>query len=110
MSKKKSEKKWKTKILWAKITSFLAPCPSALGQLDRSSSENTGKMSLILVSTKIQHGLIQSQNWTCLVFTESLWNMQFTRPKEKIEKKLFFFAQAAQTAINQFLVSRNFRG
>jgi hypothetical protein len=30
--------------------------------------------------------------------------------KEKIEKKLFFFTQAAQTAINQFLVSRNFRG
>jgi hypothetical protein len=29
--KKISEKKWKTKILWAKQTSFLAPCPSALG-------------------------------------------------------------------------------
>jgi hypothetical protein len=28
---KKSEKKWKTKILWAKQTSFLAPYPSALG-------------------------------------------------------------------------------
>jgi hypothetical protein len=24
---KKSEKKWKSKILWAKQTSFLAPCP-----------------------------------------------------------------------------------
>jgi hypothetical protein len=32
-----------------------------------------------------------------------------TRPKEKIEKKLFFFTQAAQTTINQFLVSRTFR-
>jgi hypothetical protein len=31
----------------------------------------------------------------------------FTRPKEKIEKKWFFFTQAAQTAIDQFLVSRN---
>jgi hypothetical protein len=30
--------------------------------------------------------------------------------KKKIEKKLFFFTQAAQTAIDQFLVSRNFRG
>jgi hypothetical protein len=30
--------------------------------------------------------------------------------KRKIEKKLFFFTQAAQTAIDQFLVSRNFRG
>jgi hypothetical protein len=30
--------------------------------------------------------------------------------KRKIEKILFFFTQAAQTAIDQFLVSRNFRG
>jgi hypothetical protein len=30
--------------------------------------------------------------------------------KRKIEKKLFFFIQAAQTAIDKFLVSRNFRG
>jgi hypothetical protein len=30
--KKKVKKKWKTKILWAKQTFFLAPCPSALGQ------------------------------------------------------------------------------
>jgi hypothetical protein len=29
---KRSAKKWKTKILWAKQTSFLAPCHSALGQ------------------------------------------------------------------------------
>jgi hypothetical protein len=31
-------------------------------------------------------------------------------PKEKSEKKLFFFTEAAQTAIDQFLVSRNFKG
>jgi hypothetical protein len=36
--------------------------------------------------------------------------MQFTCLKEKKLKKLFFFTQAAQTAIDQFLVSRNFRG
>jgi hypothetical protein len=36
--------------------------------------------------------------------------MKFTLLKEKIEKKFFFFSQAAQTAIDQFLVSRNFRG
>jgi hypothetical protein len=30
--KKKSKKKWKTKILWAKQTIFWKPCPSALGQ------------------------------------------------------------------------------
>jgi hypothetical protein len=28
----KSKKKWKTKILWAKQTSFFAPCPSTLAQ------------------------------------------------------------------------------
>jgi hypothetical protein len=36
--------------------------------------------------------------------------MLFTRIKEKIGKKIFFFSQAAQTAIDQFLVSSNFRG
>jgi hypothetical protein len=30
--------------------------------------------------------------------------------KKKLKRKLFFFIQAAQTAIDQFLVSRNFRG
>jgi hypothetical protein len=30
--------------------------------------------------------------------------------QKKIEKQLFFFTQAAQTAIDQILVSRNFRG
>jgi hypothetical protein len=30
--------------------------------------------------------------------------------KKKNEKKLFFFTQASQTAIDQFFVSRNFRG
>jgi hypothetical protein len=30
--------------------------------------------------------------------------------KRKIEKNKKFFTQAAQTAIDQFLVSRNFRG
>jgi hypothetical protein len=29
---------------------------------------------------------------------------------KKLKKKLFFFTQAAQTAIDQFLVSGNFRG
>jgi hypothetical protein len=30
--------------------------------------------------------------------------------KKKLKKNLFFFTQAAQTAIDQFLVSKNFRG
>ena len=29
--------------------------------------------------------------------------------KKKMKKKLFFFTQATQTAIDQFFVSRNFR-
>jgi hypothetical protein len=57
MSKKKNEKKWKSKILWAKQTIFWEPCPSALGQFQphaacRSSLENAWKMSLILVFNK----------------------------------------------------------
>ena len=35
--------------------------------------------------------------------------MLFTCLKEKIEKKIFFYTQAIQTTINQFLVPRNFR-
>jgi hypothetical protein len=55
---KKSEKKWKPKILWTKQTSFLEqPCPSALGQFShmatcRSSSENNRKMKLKPVLNK----------------------------------------------------------
>jgi hypothetical protein len=57
MSKKKREKKWKTKILWAKQTSILAPYPQPLGCFShmiacRSSSEYTRKMSLISIFNK----------------------------------------------------------
>jgi hypothetical protein len=44
------------------------------------------------------------------VFTERLLNMRYTCPEEKFEKKLFFFSQAAQTTIDQVMVSRNFTG
>jgi hypothetical protein len=59
----------------------------------RSSSENTRKMSLISFFNK-------TSPWA---HTESELDVLG-------EKNLFFFTQAAQTAINQFLVSRNFRG
>jgi predicted metal-dependent peptidase len=36
--------------------------------------------------------------------------MWFVRLKEKIEKKYNFFTQAAEIAINQFLVLRNSTG
>jgi hypothetical protein len=46
----KSEKKWKTKIQWAKQTCFLAPSPLPLDSFNhmhacRSSSKNTWKMN-----------------------------------------------------------------
>jgi hypothetical protein len=54
---RKKFKKWKTKILWAKQTFFLAPRLQPLGSFShmatcRSSSRNTGKMSLILIFNK----------------------------------------------------------
>jgi hypothetical protein len=57
MSNKRIKKKWKTKILWAKQTIFWAPALQPLGSFShmaacRSSSENTGKMSLIPVFNK----------------------------------------------------------
>jgi hypothetical protein len=56
-AKKKSEKKWKTKILWAKKTFFENPTVQPLGSFSHmaacsSSLENTWKMSLILVFNK----------------------------------------------------------
>jgi hypothetical protein len=36
--------------------------------------------------------------------------VKYVVQKKKLKKKLFFFTQAIQTAIDQFLVSRNFRG
>jgi hypothetical protein len=54
-SKKKVKKSEKTKILRAKQTSFSAPCPlgSFIHMAEcRSSSKNTGKMSLIPVFNK----------------------------------------------------------
>jgi hypothetical protein len=36
--------------------------------------------------------------------------VHLSKRKNRIQKELFFFTQAAQTTIDQFLVSRNFRG
>jgi hypothetical protein len=67
-------------------------------------------MSIILVFNKsLPRAHIESE-LDMLGIHEKLVNMQFTRPKEKIEKNLFFFTQVAQTTIDQFLVSKNFRG
>jgi hypothetical protein len=57
MSKKKSEKKWKTKILWAKKFIFENPAFQPLGSFSHMAAcgsflENSWKMSLILVFNK----------------------------------------------------------
>jgi hypothetical protein len=64
----------------------------------RSSSENIGKMSLIHIFNK-------TSPWA---HTESEVDMLGVHGK--LVKYIVHFAQAAQTAINQFLFSRNFRG
>jgi hypothetical protein len=68
MSKKK---KWTKKILWAKWTSFLAPCLSDIGAPQKIHE----KWTLNPFWTKLQHELIWSWNWMCLVFLGSLWNI-----------------------------------
>jgi hypothetical protein len=72
MSKK--NKKWKKsekpRLYGQNKLFFENPALQSLGSFShidacRSSLENTGKMNLIPIFN----------NWTCLVFTESLWNM-----------------------------------
>jgi hypothetical protein len=77
----------------------------------RSSSEITGKMSLILVLNKTSpQSHTESELGMLGVHGKLAKHVVHSSKKNKIEKKLFFFTQAAQTAIDQFLVSRNFRG
>jgi hypothetical protein len=76
----------------------------------RSSLENTGKMSLILVFNKNSPRAHTESKLDVLGVHGKLVKYVVHSSKRKIEKKLFFFTQAAQTAIDQFLVSRNFRG
>jgi hypothetical protein len=76
----------------------------------RSSSENTWKMSLISVfNKKIPQAHTESE-FDMFGVHGKLVKYVVQSFKRKIEKKWFFFTQAAQTAIDQFLVSRNFRG
>jgi hypothetical protein len=115
---KKNEKKWKTKILWAKQTSFLAPCPSTVQPLGnfscmaacRSSSENIWKMSLIPIFNKNSPRAHTESELDVLGVYGKLVKYVVHSSKRKVEKNKKFFTQAAQIAIDQFLVSRNFRG
>jgi hypothetical protein len=66
----------------------------------KSSLENTTKMNLIPVLNK-------TPPWA---HTELELDKHVVHSsKRKNRKKMFFFTQAAQTAIHQFLASRNFR-
>jgi hypothetical protein len=82
--------------------SYMATC--------RSSLENTWKMSLILVFNKNLQQAHTELELDVLGVHGKLVKYVAHLSKRKIEKKLFFFTQATQTAIDQFLVSRNFRG
>ena len=114
MSKKKSEKKWKTKILWENETSFLAPCPPALGQF-----QPHGYMQeLIRKYQKNELNTHFQQKW--LIWSRNLRSLNVHRKLVKYvvhssERKeliffLKFFTLAAQIAINQFLVKMEFQG
>jgi hypothetical protein len=76
----------------------------------RSSLENTGKMSLILVFNKNLPQAHTESELGVLGVHRKLVKYVVHSSKRKKWKKLLFFTQAAQTAIDQFLVSRNFRG
>jgi hypothetical protein len=76
----------------------------------RSSLENTGKMSLILVFNKNWPRAHTESELDVLGVHGKLVKYVVHLSKRKNSKKIFFFTQAAQTAIDQFLVSRNFRG
>jgi hypothetical protein len=76
----------------------------------RSSLENTGKMSLIPVFNKNSPRAHTESELGVLGVHGKLVKYVVHLSKRKKFKKLFFFTQAAQTAIDQFLVLRNFRG
>jgi hypothetical protein len=67
-------------------------------------------MSLILVFNKNSPRAHTESELGVLGVHGKLVKYVVRSSKRKIEKKLFFFSQAAQTAIDQFLVLRNFRG
>jgi hypothetical protein len=67
-------------------------------------------MSLILVFNKNSPRAHTESELDVLGIHGKLVKYVVHSSKRKIEKELFFFTQTAQTAIDQFLVSRNFRG
>jgi hypothetical protein len=89
----------------AKQTIFWEPCPSALGSFShmvacRSSSKNTGEMSLILVFNKNSPRAHMESEKDVLGIHGKLVKYIVHCFKRKNWKKLFFFIQAAQTVID----------
>jgi hypothetical protein len=76
----------------------------------RSSSENTGKISLIPVFNKNLPRAHMESELDVLGVHGNLVKYVVHLSKRKKWNFLIFFPQAAQRAIDQFLVSRNFRG
>jgi hypothetical protein len=76
----------------------------------RSSLENTGKMNLILVFHKNSPRAHTESEFDVLGVHRKLVKYVVHLLKKKLIFFFFFFTQAAQTAIDQFLVSRNFKG
>jgi hypothetical protein len=75
-----------------------------------SLSKNTGKMNLKPVLNKASPWAHMESELDVLGVPRKLVKYVVHSSKRKKLKKLFFFTQAAQTTIDQFWVSRNFRG
>jgi hypothetical protein len=76
----------------------------------RSSSENTRKMSLILVFNKTSPQAHTESELDVLGVHGKLVKYVVHLSKRKNWKKIIFLHTSCPTAIDQFLVSRNFRG
>jgi hypothetical protein len=76
----------------------------------RSSSENIVKLSLIPVFNKNLPWAHTKLELDVLGIHGKLMKYVVHSSKRKKKLKIFFFTQATQIAIYEFLVSRNFRG
>jgi hypothetical protein len=115
MSKKKVKKSEKPRFYGQNKLFFEDPALQPLGSFShmaacRSSLENSWKMSLILVFNKNSPRAHMELELGMLGVHKKLVKYVVHSSKRKNWKKLSFFTEAAQTTIDQFLVSRNFRG
>jgi hypothetical protein len=76
----------------------------------RSSSENIGKMNLILILNKNSPRAHTELELDVLGILGKLGKYVIQLSKKILNFFKFFYTQAAQITIDQFLVSKNFRG